>query len=274
MLRIYSLCLILFLFTGCFTGDRIDEEEIGQPVSDYTKEFIENLEAGEVESCLHQMVLEYQTEDSWKLLSELSELVKGKERKDHSLLHYRSRTTYLDDPITVYELSYEYEYQDLWVYYNFQIREKKERFTVLGLNISPENESLRGIYDFDFQDKDWVQFLFFFLMIAVPIFILVSIVFLFKTPMRRKWLWVIFMLLGFFPFKMNWETGDFGLQLLSVQILGASFVKGGVLLPWLVSFSIPVGAILFWFKRTKILKEQEVTDFWQSDQPSEDEAVG
>jgi hypothetical protein len=92
------------------------------------------------------------------------------------------------------------------------------------------------------------------MVIIIPLFIILSIIYCFKTPLKRKWLWILFMLFGIISFKLNWTTGDFELQLLNIRLLGAGFSRSGTVAPWILSFAVPVGAILFWIKKRKINK--------------------
>ena len=63
------------------------------------------------------------------------------------------------------------------------------------------------------------------------------------------------MLFGIISFRLNWTTGDFEFQLLNIRLLGAGFLRSGTVAPWILSFAIPVGAILFWIKRSKVKKQ-------------------
>ena len=57
------------------------------------------------------------------------------------------------------------------------------------------------------------------------------------------------MLIGIGKLSMNWTTGAVGVQPLQFQLLGAGiFRAGGPYLPWIVSVSLPIGAIAAQFK--------------------------
>jgi len=66
-------------------------------------------------------------------------------------------------------------------------------------------------------------------------------------------LWIIFILFGFVTFSLNWTTGEFEIQLISIKLFGVGIIKLGIIAPWIVSFSIPIGAIIFWIKRKKVI---------------------
>jgi hypothetical protein len=60
----------------------------------------------------------------------------------------------------------------------------------------------------------------------------------------RKWLWVLFILAGVGKFAVNWTSGEWGIAPLSLQLLSASAVAS-LYGPWILSFSLPLGAIVF-----------------------------
>ena len=50
-------------------------------------------------------------------------------------------------------------------------------------------------------------------------------------------------------------------NLLNFTLLGSSFSKPTLYSAWLLSFNIPIGALIFWYKRESLLPEQEYTEF-------------
>jgi hypothetical protein len=94
--------------------------------------------------------------------------------------------------------------------------------------------------------KSAMQYLFFAMVIVSPLVMLAALVKVIRTVgLKRKWLWGIAAFLGLVPFHLNWTTGQFTYQLASIQLIGAGVVKGmSAFSPWVLSFCIPVGAIL------------------------------
>jgi hypothetical protein len=68
-----------------------------------------------------------------------------------------------------------------------------------------------------------------------------------KMP-GRKWPWVLFVALGFGQLAVNWTTGEWALNLLSVQVFSAS-ATAAPYGPWILAVSLPVGAIVFLLRR-------------------------
>jgi hypothetical protein len=86
----------------------------------------------------------------------------------------------------------------------------------------------------------------------MAIFTLVVLVVCIRTKMkRRKWLWILFILFGFGKLSVNWATGQWGVMVLAAQLFSASGTAA-YLGPWIVSVSLPVGAVLFLIKRRRL----------------------
>ncbi len=60
----------------------------------------------------------------------------------------------------------------------------------------------------------------------------------------RKWPWVLFILVGFGSIAVNWTSGQWRVVPFSIQLFSAS-VAAQLYGPWIVSASIPLGAIVF-----------------------------
>jgi hypothetical protein len=74
-----------------------------------------------------------------------------------------------------------------------------------------------------------------------------------RTAMPRRWLWAFVALLGYGQFSLNWSTGEVGTALLRVQLFGAGFVRFGIVSPWIVSFSLPLGAAYALWRRQRFM---------------------
>jgi hypothetical protein len=79
---------------------------------------------------------------------------------------------------------------------------------------------------------------------------------------RRKWLWIIFILIGFGKLSLNWTTGQILFNPLSfyVQLFSVAVIKHGPYAPWIFSISIPLGAIIFFLKKILIVTEPASTE--------------
>ena len=114
-------------------------------------------------------------------------------------------------------------------------------------------QSLEEANRFTFEGKGPIHYIVFALTVAVPLFIVYALVLCFKTPIaRRKWLWLLFVALGFFQLTLNWTDGAFGIQPISFALLGAGFVRAGPYMPFIFNVTIPIGAIVFLARRRSL----------------------
>jgi hypothetical protein len=142
-------------------------------------------------------------------------------------------------------LTYQLQFQNAWAVAAFVVETGPTGRHISGANFQPVGDSLQALNRFTFKNKSAAHYLFFFACILIPFFIIATIVVCFRSRVRRRWLWVIFILLGIMQFQLNWTTGQTALQPISVLLLGASFSRASSYAPIVFSFGIPVGAIIF-----------------------------
>jgi hypothetical protein len=58
--------------------------------------------------------------------------------------------------------------------------------------------------------------------------------------------WILVSLIGVGSFSINWTTGATGFNPATFHLLGAGYVRAGDVAPWVVTWSIPLGALLMW----------------------------
>jgi len=150
--------------------------------------------------------------------------------------------------------TFELQFSDGWNLANAAFKKVNGEPEVIGINVYRTEASQKEINAFTFSGKSAVHFVVLVLAIVVPVFILITTIVCVRTPIqKRKWLWIIFILLGVSAIQLNWTTGQFGVQLIGVHLFGAAATSAGPYAPWVLSASIPLGAIIFWFRRKKFI---------------------
>jgi len=91
-----------------------------------------------------------------------------------------------------------------------------------------------------------------FIIANVLVFSLVvwALIKCFRSKTKTKILWIIFILFGFFKISLNWSTDKIFLSPLGILFFGISLMKnnqGGQII-WIMSFAIPLGAIIWLIK--------------------------
>ena len=154
--------------------------------------------------------------------------------------------------------TFEYQFDNGWNLANVALRKVGDTYVIVGLNVYQTDSSQRDVNNFVLAGKSGIHYLVLVLATTVPIFILVSVVYFFKTPItQRKWLWFFFILIGIGSIKINWTTGDYAIEILHLQLLGAGATAMGPHAPWIISAGLPVGAIIFWVRRLRFAAREE-----------------
>lgn len=149
-------------------------------------------------------------------------------------------------------LTYQYGYANKWLLVNVVMLKSPRKTTIVGFRVQPLDRSLEEQNRFTLSGKSLLQYMVLALAIAVPLFCVYALVQCLRTPMRRrKWLWLLFILVGVGMFRVDWTTGGWFISPLYFQLLGAS-IYSSPFGPWTISVSVPLGAILFLIKRESL----------------------
>lgn len=161
---------------------------------------------------------------------------------------------------TRYNVSHQFHYEGKWIVTNTVWGEKTGTVReILSMTVTPLAMSLQELNAFSFRQAGPLHYVFLVGAIAIPSFILITLIQCIRTKLpRRKWLWIIFILVGFVQFSLNWSTGETAVRPLFFQLLGAGAMSAGMYAPWILSISIPIGAVAFWFKRRRLLQAPPV----------------
>jgi hypothetical protein len=155
--------------------------------------------------------------------------------------------------VTTLTLTFEYQFAGRWIVANVATKSKDGVTTIVGLHVYPESSSLESTNRFTLSGKSVLQYVVLGAAIAVGLFTLVVFVVCTRTKMkRRKWLWILFILFGLGKLSVNWTTGQWGFMALAAQLFGVSAAAASPYSPWIVSVSLPIGAVLFLINRRKL----------------------
>jgi len=157
------------------------------------------------------------------------------------------------DQVTTYNLTFEHEFSHAWLLSNVVLRKRGTHTTVLGLHVSPMTQSLEAQNRFTFAGKGALHYVVFALAIAIPVFIVFTLVLCARTRIaRRKWLWLIFVALGVVQLSLSWTDGSFAVRPLQFALLGSGYVRSGPYAPFIFNISFPLGAVVFLLKRRSL----------------------
>lgn len=172
----------------------------------------------------------------------------------------------------VYKTNYafEYQYPDRWLLISVATQTKDGVFTLIGFSTNKLKDSLEHANLFTLAGKSPLQYLVLAAAVLIPLFCIFALVLCARTPIpKRKWLWIIFILLGVGTLSVNWTTGQWGCMPISVMLLGASMTKP-LFGAWTLSISVPLGAIWFLARRGTFLRESRITRSLPPELPNSD----
>ena len=146
-----------------------------------------------------------------------------------------------------YRLLFEYAYPDSkWVLVSTVLERRDGKLLLAGVHFQPLSQSLETLNRFTFAGKGPLHYVVLALAILIPLFVLYALVVCAKTKhLNRKWLWLIFILLGVVQLSLNWTTGAWELQVLRVLLFGAGFWQAGPSAPIIFNIAVPLGAMVF-----------------------------
>ena len=125
-----------------------------------------------------------------------------------------------------------------------------------GLRVWPMDSSLQSRNALTLQRASPVALGAALLSVIVLAFSLYAAVQVVRSPLKRRWLWVIVALLGFGKFGVEWRTGTVTQQWMAVQLFGTGLVRDGLYGPWWILVSMPGGAILALDRRRRAIAGQ------------------
>ena len=146
-------------------------------------------------------------------------------------------------------ITYQYTFGKQYFMVNCVTTTEESSRYIVGLNVRQMEFSIDEQAGFSFKDKTAAQFA---LLITGVVFILITLAALVLCIMdkglNRKWLWIIFILVGFGQISVNWNTGIWDTSLAHVMLFSASAVSRGYG-GWVISVALPVGAVLYLISR-------------------------
>ena len=245
----YLLSLILLL-AGC-DQQAMFNKFIPKEETAVAKHLVTELAARDYASVVSQLDPSIKDASVQSALEQMAKLFPPGEPKSISTV---GANTSIASGQTTYDLTFEYAYTDKWLLTNVVLQKRDGNLTVLGFHVQPMMQSLKEINRFTFKGKNILHYIIFTLAIAIPLFIVFTLVLCFKTTIsRRKWLWMIFVAFGIVQLSFNWTDGSYGIQPISLALLGAGFYSAGPYSPIIINIAFPLGAIAFLFKRRSLI---------------------
>lgn len=161
--------------------------------------------------------------------------------------------------VTATSLSAEYEFADHWTFANIVVKAQDGTFQVLGFTVRPMEAAMEMQNRFIFGGQGFTHYAVLtaaLLLFAFDIYVLALCV---KTPgIKRKWLWILFILTGVGRIEFDWTHGGFyffgnygnGFYFDFFKFPLVQFSQA-IPQPFVVTLTFPLGAVIFFYRRRK-----------------------
>lgn len=254
----FLILLIAIGLYGCNMPTELPVPEYAQPADKFARNFIDKIITGQLESAFSDVEPEILNDQAKEFFTNTTKNINCAKVINYIVVEQNSTTglTANTGEFTTYRLAYEYQFENGYILFTTTIKQKDSKFAVLAFNGEFLAAPLVELTKFTLAGKTIPHYIFLVFFIIVPIFLIVTLVFMLfsKMTVNKKLIWVlIIVLVSLTRFTINWGNGQFDFQLLNINLQGCSFYRPTLYSFWLLSFNLPIGAILFWFKRRSLL---------------------
>jgi hypothetical protein len=256
MRRWWLTLLVLAGLTGCFDQKALLQKLVPEGEDRDARHFLELVRDGrmpEARAMLHPTVSPEDIDSGLELLRQLFNRSKWIEVETIGYAKFWS-TSLAGTQTTTIRLSYQIRMEKHWAAGNIFFLEDGGGRKISSARFDPVPDSLAVIHAFRFPGKGLLHFAVLLLAIGIPAFSLATLVVCVRTRVRRKWLWILFILLPVGKLSLNWTTGEWNAQWLAFQLLGASALRASLYSPWMIGVSFPLGAALFLLNRQRLTR--------------------
>jgi hypothetical protein len=146
-------------------------------------------------------------------------------------------------------LTYQYSYGERHFLINCATRTRDSERIIFGLNVNTLESSLEERQRFDLAGKTPLHYAMLLGVIAALVLTLVALIrCVMEKDLRRKWVWVLCIIFGIGHLELNWVDGTWSFSPVYFQLFSAGALSTGYG-GWVVSLSLPLGAILYLVRR-------------------------
>lgn len=244
--QILSLFVMLCMLAGCDQREMLEKIAPKAEV-DIVKALFARLAAKDLASVEKQLEPGLQTPATHAALEKMVVIFPSEQPRRINVVGFHASNI---NGVQTYNITLEYEYAKSWLVNNAVLQRKDGHVVVLGLHATPMKLSMEEAGRISFSGKSPGQYFFLALVVTIPLFILYALFRCVRTPgVRNKWAWILFIVVGFVQFSLNWAEGTFMVTPVALSLLGAGFARSGPYAPWILTVSIPVGAMVFLLMR-------------------------
>jgi hypothetical protein len=219
------------------------------------KSIIDQLRNGDIDAVKARLDPKYLTPDIDATLRALAAMFPTGQPDSMRIVGARTVHFSGNGPRTAsFDLTYEYQFHDVWVIADIVLVRQNDKLEIEGLHARRTTRSLEAGHAFTLKGQDATHWLVLLLACAEALLCLYAFVSCLRAPIaRRKWLWVLFTLVGVTTLHFDWSSGHFAFQPISVQLLLGVSATATPYGPWILGLSVPLGAIWFLAVRRRLI---------------------
>lgn len=254
-LNLLLLILSISGLSGCFNASWMYQRETPEALRDFAEQRVQLLLAKDSAALLANDDEQAGQAATQQLASDVAQALAALPSTQPSNSHWLAYTALSPTQLVV---NYELEYPEQWAQLSLLIN-VAEQYQLAGIQLNFASASLASQNAFSFSDKSWLHYAFLFACFLMPLLVLATLWLVIKTPqLRFRWLWLLVTLIAFPVFNLNWTSGDWNMQWASIRLAGMNYYRLGDFGPWVLSFGMPIGAVLALI-RTRLLQARDET---------------
>ncbi|MFQ5737006.1 MAG: hypothetical protein ACE5GY_09110 [Thermodesulfobacteriota bacterium] len=248
------LLVVAVMLPGCAVKDLLFKQDHSR-ADRFARGFIETLRSGDMDTLKDLSVLDIGAESiRGKLLEMKGQLDRG-EMVSVETISAQDYSSYFSS-ISHTLLGYQITFEGSWLKALVLVDEADGVQKVSTIYTEPLARPMQELYAFNFSDMTFAHYAALFFAVAVPLFIIYNIAQCIMTQVRFKILWISFMLVGIGTIIFDWSSAHMGFKLFAPMFLGSGAHKATIYGPWVLKTSLPVGALIFYFYRNKLIERQ------------------
>jgi hypothetical protein len=258
-IALLAIAFFPFIFVGNLGDYESEVEKLIAPMEEaqFVKKYFAHVQARDLEAV--KIALDPKVVDATfpQKFDEMADIFPSETPKS---IKFIGASTRIYDGILTTKISSEYEFSGRWVFASAFLQKKGSSFVLIGFDVQSSNESLKNRTQFEFWGQDVKHYVVLSIAMILLLLNIYALALCINTEMpKRKWLWIIFILVGFGTVEFNWLDGSlyyfgsydgqkFNIISFKFPVVGFSQVLYQSLV---ITMTVPVGAIVFLLRRKK-----------------------
>jgi hypothetical protein len=245
------------LFVAACGTPEIPQSAVPEDADRAARAYLALLVAGETDSAARQLSLLPGRADVRSALAEVSVHLRGANLDSAHLIgaHTVHSTFVGGKRERRVSLSYELHAERGWRIATVNSRDSAGVLRIEGFQVDTLPAPLAELNAFDLSGKPTLYYLWLVAAALASLTCVVAAVVVVRTrSMPRRWLWVVLSLVGLGKFSLNWTTAAVSVQPIAFQLLASGYQRAIPVGPWILSFSLPILAVVALARRRQWLR--------------------